>query len=115
MRFFDTQAALARILNEEGTPAKPANPANQRPRLARLADLAAPQPANPDFDDALDAAEERAAIIEFDGGLSHAEAEALALRQHGADILAALNRDDLSTDNLTFALLRRLKKEARDD
>ena len=68
-----------------------------------------------EFRDALDAAEERAAIIEFDGGLSHAEAEALALRQHGADILAALNRDDLSTDNLTFALLRRLKKEARDD
>ena len=67
------------------------------------------------FDDALDAAEERAAIIEFDGDLSRAEAEALALRQHGADILAALNRDDLSTDNLTFALLRRRKKEARDD
>lgn len=59
--------------------------------------------------DALDAAEERAAIIEFDGGLSRSEAEALALRQHGPGILAALNRDDLSTDTLTFALLRRLK------
>ena len=64
-----------------------------------------------EFDDTLDAAEERAAIIEFDGGLSRSEAEALALRQHGGDILAALNRDDLSTDNLNFALMRRLTRD----
>lgn len=68
-----------------------------------------------EFRNCLDAAEERAAIIEFDCGLSRAEAEALALKHHGPGILAALKRGDLSTSNLTFALLRRLKREARDD
>ena len=119
MRFFDTQAALAKIRNEDAPPATTATFATNHPlatrKVAEVAEVAATRLRNPDFDDALDVAEERAAIIEFDGGLSHAEAEALALRQHGADILAALNRDDLSTDNLSFALLRRLKKEARDD
>lgn len=112
MRIFDTQAALAKIRNQEGTPA---NPAKQGPRLARLALLAAPQPENRVFEDALHAAEERGSIIEFEGGLSRAEAEALALKQHGPNILAALNRGDLSNDNLTFALLRQLHGEGRND
>lgn len=67
-----------------------------------------------EFRNALDAAEERVAIIEFDGGLSRAEAEALTLQQHGSGILAALKRGDL-TNNLTFALLRRLRVEASHD
>ena len=37
------------------------------------------RPAALDLADALDAAEERAAIMEFDGGLTRAEAERLAL------------------------------------
>ena len=38
-----------------------------------------PATSPPDFTEALDAAEERAAIAEYDGGLPRAEAEALAL------------------------------------
>lgn len=50
MKLFDARAELAKIENDEGTPASRANPANQAggeaPRLAELAELAAPTPQN---------------------------------------------------------------------
>jgi hypothetical protein len=53
----------------------------------------------PDKDDARDAYEERAAIMEYDGGLSRADAEAAAraaiLRSHGVDVEG--ENDDMVT------------------
>ncbi len=49
--------------------------------------------AAPDLADLLDAAEERAAIMEFDGGLSRAEADRLALAAHGPAALDAAARN----------------------
>ena len=60
--------------------------------LSLMSDPEGP-PAAPDLADLLDAAEERAAIMEFDGGLSRAEAERLALAAHGPAALDAAARN----------------------
>ncbi len=80
---FDARAALSEI--QDNTPATVATTATNpafKPKISRLsqpipgenATFAAPDP---------DAFEERAAIIEFDGGLPRQEAETLAAQQQG--------------------------------
>ena len=68
--WFDTRAALAEIA---GSP-----PAEHAPRVADVAKVAAPLPEMMKAELARDAFEERAAIREFDGGQSRAEAERAA-------------------------------------
>jgi hypothetical protein len=105
---FDVQAALAEIRagrKSESEGLQAANPANPAKRseisdsglagLARLAvrsdrnpDTQAP-PIRPEYPD-FEAFEERAAIIEFDGGLSRSHAELLAAQAQGYETAAAL-------------------------
>ena len=81
---FDAYAVLAQI--RAGEPVVADNPAKTAKRegergsgLAKLAALAAPTGANSENGDALetaiDAADERAAILEFDAGMARADAE----------------------------------------
>lgn len=92
--WFDVGAARARRRGEALPPANPASHANPpAPACAHLAGLAElaggtahpadagvdAYPAAPDLADRLYAAEERAAVMEYDGGLPRAEAERLAL------------------------------------
>ena len=87
--WFDVAAARAGRSQPSLAPANPARAANPSARLAGLAEIAGegarighvvwPTAIGSDLADLLDAAEERAAIIEHDGGLSRAEAERLAL------------------------------------
>ncbi len=81
---FDAYAVLARIrAGEPVVAANPANPAKREGergcRLAALAALAAPTGSNSENGDALetaiDAAQERAGILEYDAGLARTEAE----------------------------------------
>ena len=97
--WFDAQAALKKLELAASTPAIPANPAiSAHPiqrRLAEIAKIATPKrqkQAAPD----LDAFEERAAIAEFDDGLSRAEAEALTAKQQGHDNVVAFRAAEQS-------------------
>lgn len=76
---FDAYAFLEKLQSEAATPANPANfakrPPKTPPRLAELAGLAAPRGQNSKYADALDQASERAAIMQYDGGLSRRDAE----------------------------------------
>jgi hypothetical protein len=74
---FDAREALAEIEKREETPAKTANPAN----FSSLSRFSRPTPAFSHPPDALDepaAREERAAIVEFEGGASRPWAEEFA-------------------------------------
>ena len=94
--WFDVQAALKEI--EGGVTAtsatsatNAANTTKNRPNVANVASVATLSPAqntssnSPDTD----AFEERAAIVEFDGGLSRADAEDLAAQYQGYDNVIA--------------------------
>ena len=118
--FFDTKTALAKIENPGHPPATSATSATQAPKgnghVADVADVAAPDGQNRKMAEpisvALDAAMERAAIAEMDGSLCRADAEALAIAIHGPAISAGISDTRISTDNLTFELIRRLHDQA---
>ena len=94
--WFDAHAALRKI--EGGLAATPATPAtneaaepNSNEFVAKIANVAVLPPAqktSPKSADA-DEFEERAAIAEFDGGLTRNEAEQLAARSQGYDNVVA--------------------------
>lgn len=85
--WFDVDAARAGRPQPPPAPANLARAANLAPQIAGLARLAAgsgraddtARPPAPDLADLLDAAEERAAIMEYGGGLTREEAERLTL------------------------------------
>ena len=81
---FDADAALAEIRSRRSDPATPATPATVRTTeaqtVAAIATVAGPDP---------DAFEERAAIHEFDGGMTRPDAEDMAARAQGFDDAAA--------------------------
>jgi hypothetical protein len=84
---FDADAALAEVRNRPCTPATVAIPATvsaPKPKtVATVATVAAPDP---------DIFDERAAIQEFDGGLSRADAEDAAAQAQGFADAAVLRR-----------------------
>ena len=94
--WFDAHAALKKI--EGGLAATSATPAtneaaepNSNEFVAKVANVAALPPAqktSPNSAD-IDAFEERAAIAEFDGGLTRSDAEQLAARSQGYDNVVA--------------------------
>ena len=90
--WFDAQAALKKLELAASTPAIPANPAvsahPNQPQLARIAEKALPERQNRATPD-LDAFEARAAICEFDGGLTRADAECLAAQCQGYENVVA--------------------------
>jgi hypothetical protein len=118
MMFFDTRAALAKIEKSCHPSASSASSASFYPcttqKEANEAKEAAPMGQIPKIDysliDAIDAAEERAAIAEYEGGLSRTDAEAMAIAIHGPELFAAVGVDRVSLNNLTFALIRRLRE-----
>lgn len=91
--WFDVQAALKKI--EGGLAATPATFEAEKPRnapfVADVADEATLHPSQNIQADApdIDAFEERAAICEFDGGLSRADAEDVAAQSQGYDNVVA--------------------------
>lgn len=94
---FDPRAALARIRNEASAPATPAIVATVEGQAAEtVAGIATVAGRDAEFERSAadpDAFAERAAIAEFDGGLSHDAAERLAANAQGfaapADLHAA--------------------------
>ena len=96
--WFDARAALGKLELQPSTPATSATSAtrapNLQPHVAEVADVAAPQPHNAEKPDT-DAFEERAAICEFDGGLSRADAEDLAAKSQGFNNVVALRAAQL--------------------
>ena len=84
--WFDAQAALKKMELQASTRAYPAISAQpNQPRLAEIARHIGQKRATPD----LYAFEERAAIAEYDGGLSRPDAEQLAARGQGYENVVA--------------------------
>ena len=75
-RFFDAQAALAEIQRDPIRPIRPTSGTETQRNSTNSTNRVPPD---------TDAFEERAAIAEFDGGLTRREAETLAARAQGYD------------------------------
>lgn len=86
---FDAKSALARIENPASGAATPATPATVRETVAGVATVAGLTFATAQAPD-LDAFEERAATAQHDGGLTRAQAEALAAQDQGCESAEAL-------------------------
>ena len=79
-RYFDAQAALAEIQGDPIHPNRP-NPIDETPKIRTISTNRVP----PD----LEIFEERAAIAEYDGGLSRADAEQVAAECQGYENIIA--------------------------
>ncbi|WP_298359501.1 hypothetical protein [uncultured Litoreibacter sp.] len=110
MQLFNAKAVLAKIENEGAAPASSASsdhnePPQEAEEATGLAQIAENVSA---LRDAVDAAEERAAVLEFDAGMTREIAEARALQSHGDSIVRAIASGSHHCPQISTTLIDRL-------